>query len=392
MTPRSKLPLSADDVVRVLLVDDDEDDYHLTRAALSDIPHRRFRVDWEQDYTAALERICQEEHDVYLIDYRLGLRTGIELLQAVHQRGCDGPTILLTGQGQYEVDEAAYAAGADDYLEKSRLDSVVLERMIRYAIQQHAHEATLEATVAARTAELEAANVSLRDADRRKNEFLATLAHELRNPLTPIRNALRIQTLMADQPAAVQSARLVIERQVGQMVHLIDDLVDASRFSRGKLQLKHERLDLKAVFEMALETSRPVFDNAGVTLTTEIPAEDLPILGDRVRLVQLFANILNNAAKYTPAGGRATLSVRRDESTITITFVDTGVGIPSEQLNNVFLLFTQIDRTLNRSENGLGIGLALVKGIVELHDGTVRVTSPGLNRGSTFTVTLPVAA
>lgn len=382
-------PARTERAVRVLLVDDDEDDFRLTRAALSEIPNRRFAVDWEPDFDAAYARICRDEHDVYLIDYHLGARTGLQLIESLKRRKGSGPTILLTGQGEVQIDEAAQAAGAADYLEKSRLDSTLLERMIRYAMRQHAQETELERSVAKRTAELEAAIAALRDADRRKDEFLATLAHELRNPLAPIRNAIEIQKHVAHDPEGVERTRAMIERQVGQMVRLIDDLLDASRLSRGKLLLDRERIDLREPLTMAVETSRPAFEKAGVHLELHVPDRAIPFLGDRVRLVQIFANVLNNAAKYTPAGGRATLTVECDPAEYRVRIADTGAGIPADQLENVFALFTQIDRTLNRSENGLGIGLALVKRLVELHGGTAAIESPGLNRGCTLTVTLP---
>ena len=382
-------PARPDRAIRVLLVDDDADDFALTRATLADIPNRQFAVDWEPDFDAALEKICANEHDVYLIDYRLGARTGLELLDVLRARKCSGPTILLTGQGEIQIDEAAQAAGAADYLEKSRLDPTYLERMIRYAMRQHAQEAELERKVAERTAELEAANGALRDAARRKDEFLATLAHELRNPLAPIRNAIEIQKRVAHDPAAVEGTRAIIERQVAQMVRLIDDLLDASRLSRGKIQLDRERLDLREPLAMAVETGRPNFEKTGVQLEWRVPDRELPVDGDRVRLVQIFANVLNNAAKYTPEGGRAVLSVECDPAEYRVRVADSGAGIPEDQLENVFALFTQIDRTLNRSENGLGIGLALVKRLVELHGGTVAIASPGLNRGCTLTVALP---
>ncbi len=382
-------PTPVDRPVRVLLVDDDEDDYRLTRAALSEIPNRRFEVYWERDYDAAYARICKDEHDVYLIDYHLGARTGLELIESLKRRKGSGPTILLTGQGEVEIDEAAQAAGAADYLEKGRLDSTILERMIRYAMWQHAQEAELESSVARRTAELEAAIGALRDADRRKDEFLATLAHELRNPLAPIRNAIEIQKQVAHDPEGVERTRAMIERQVAQMVRLIDDLLDASRLSRGKLLLDSERLDLREPLAMAVETSRPNFEKAGVRFEWRVPDRELPVDGDRVRLVQIFANVLNNAAKYTPSGGRATLAVECKPTEYRVSVSDTGAGIPRDQLVNVFALFTQIDRTLNRSENGLGIGLALVKRLVELHGGAATIESPGLNRGCTLTVSLP---
>ncbi len=377
-------------IVRVMLVDDDEDDYRLTQVLLDEISNVEFQLDWEHDFDAALESICKCEHDIYLIDYRLGERSGLDLMQALKERNCHQPVILLTGQGELEIDRAAELAGAADYLEKCRLDPVVLERMIRYAMRQHSQEKELARKVAERTAALEAANKELQEADERKDIFLATLAHELRNPLAPIRNALAIQKLVVDDPVATQQARGVIERQVVQLVRLIDDLLDASRLTRGKFRLELETINLAEPLDAAIESSRPGMDHARHEFVKEYPAEEMLIQGDRVRLAQLFTNLLNNAVKYTPPGGTIMLNAVKEGAHYVVTVTDTGSGIPMDFLPCVFDLFTQIDRTLNRSEGGLGIGLALVRRIVELHGGEVRGDSPGTNLGSTFTVRLPV--
>ena len=384
--------LSPDGPVRVLLVDDDEDDYVMTRDVAANIPGRPIRLDWVADYAAALAAMDRDEHHVYLIDYRLGERTGIDLLFEMRERGCDRPAILLTGQSEFEIDLEAAAAGAADYLEKGRLDEVVLERSIRYAIKQHAQEADLERKVRDRTAELAAANARLREADRRKDEFLATLAHELRNPLAPILNAVEILRMQPDNPEVLDTARGRIERQVAHLVRLIDDLLDASRITRDKLSLTLEAIDLREPLQMAIETSGPVVEAGGLTLDVQFPPEDvpLPVTGDRVRLAQLFTNLLNNAGKYTESDGRVVLRVETDGDEITTRVIDTGVGIPPEMLTSVFDLFSQVDRTLNRSQGGLGIGLALVRRLVDLHAGDITAFSEGTGRGSTFTVTLPV--
>ena len=381
------LKLRPDSKVRVLLVDDDEDDYVVTRDLVASIPGRPIALDWVSDYDAALAAAARNEHQVYLIDYRLGAHTGIELLFELRERGCDRPVILLTGQSEFEIDLEAAAAGAADYLEKGRLDEVVLERSIRYAIKQHAQEAELERKVRERTAELAESVAKLREADRRKDEFLATLAHELRNPLAPILNAVEILRM---QPQSVQAMGR-IERQVAQLVRLIDDLLDASRVTRDKLSLTREPIDLREPLLMAVETSAPVIATAGLTLDVQLPPDDVPltVCGDRVRLAQLFTNVLNNAAKYTESGGRITVAVEADGESITTRVTDTGLGIPAEMLVEVFSMFSQIDRTLNRAQGGLGIGLALARRVVELHDGTIAAGSPGPGHGSTFTVTLP---
>jgi signal transduction histidine kinase len=377
--------------VRVLLVDDDGDDYVLTRELFADIPGGRFHLDWVSTYDDAVKAIAECDHDAFLIDYRLGAQTGIELIAEAKRAGCGGPMILLTGQGQSRTDLEALHAGADDYLEKGRLTSRLLERSILYALRQREYEADLERKVKERTEALAKANDALRDTARRKDEFLATLAHELRNPLAPIRNALEIMRLAPDNPATVERSRAMLERQVAQMVRLIEDLLDVSRITTGKLRVQPEPMTLGEVVENALEMSRPVLDKAQVRFTQELPAETVPLRADRVRMAQVFSNLLNNAAKYTEPGGKVALTAARDGGFVRVEVQDTGVGIPADVLPQVFELFTQVDRTLNRSQGGLGIGLALVRRLVELHGGTIAVHSDGPGTGATFTVRLPVA-
>jgi signal transduction histidine kinase len=389
--------------VRVLLIDDDEEDFLLTRDLLSDLPDEGYRLEWVDSYEAGLVAVCAGEYDVYLLDYRLGAKTGLELLREARSDGCAAPVILLTGQGEYEIDRAAMEAGAADYLEKGRLDSTILERAIRYAVLQKRSEAELERKVRERTRELEQLNADLHkqiaerkraeeallEADRRKDEFLATLAHELRNPLSPIRNALEIMRLADGDPEAFNRSRAVMERQVGQMVRLIDDLLDVSRITRGKLQLVTETVDLKGVVETAVEISRPQIEKAGLKLSVSLPGNPLWVTGDRVRLAQVLSNLLNNAAKYTESGGSVFLAAGQSDARAEVRVRDTGIGIPSEMLPCVFELFTQVNRSLNRSQGGLGIGLALVRRLVEMHGGTVEVHSAGLGQGAEFVVRLP---
>src|SRR5438105_5093808 len=188
------------DEIRVLLVDDDQDDYVLTRDLLAEIAGSRFHLDWVQDYEQGLSSTCSDSYDIVLLDHKLGAKTGLDLLAEARRLRCEAPIILFTGLTDPDIDLAAMQQGAAQYLEKSRLDSTLLERSIRYAIQQRQTENELERRVKERTEALDRANAALREADRRKDEFLATLAHELRNPLAPIRNALEIMRISDDQP------------------------------------------------------------------------------------------------------------------------------------------------------------------------------------------------
>ena len=379
--------------IRVLLIDDDPDDHLLTEELFARLPGGRFRLDHAPTadaYAAGLAAINRCEHDVYLLDYRLGAQSGIDLIAEARAGGSPGPMILLTGKGQQEVALEALRHGAADYLEKAGLTHAQLERSIRYALQQHRYAAELERAVRERTAELNRANEALRDEDRRKNDFIAMLAHELRNPLAPIRNALEIMRLTADDPEAVARSRAMLERQVGQMVRLIDDLLDVSRITTGKLRVQLEPTALREVVEAAVEISRPALDRAGLRFHLSVPEKPVTIPADRVRLAQVFSNLLNNAAKFTPEGGRVEFAVAREGGEVVARVRDTGVGIPAEVLPRVFDLFTQLDRTMSRSQGGLGIGLALVRRLVELHGGSVAAHSDGPGKGAEFTVRLPV--
>jgi PAS domain S-box-containing protein len=231
---------------------------------------------------------------------------------------------------------------------------------------------------------------ALREADRRKDEFLATLAHELRNPLAPLRNGLQIMRLSHGEPGAVEKARTMMERQLSQMVHLVDDLLDLSRISRGKIELRKERVELARVVQQAVETSRPQIEANGHDLTISVPPGPVYVDADVTRLAQVFSNLLNNAAKYTDRGGRVRLAVRRRGGEVAVSVRDNGVGIPPHMLPRVFEMFTQVDRHLERSQGGLGIGLSIVKKLVEMHGGSVGVESDGPGTGSEFTVRLPV--
>ncbi|MEJ1962426.1 MAG: ATP-binding protein [Gammaproteobacteria bacterium] len=231
---------------------------------------------------------------------------------------------------------------------------------------------------------------ALRAADRRKDEFLATLAHELRNPLAPIRNAVEILRLTENDPAASASARQLLDRQLKQLVRLIDDLLDVSRITQGRLELRREKLDLSIALRMAMETSRPLIESRRHTLHVTAPPDAYFVDADATRLAQVFANLLNNSAKYSPVGSSITVQVSREGAQAVTTITDNGVGIPRAMLARVFEMFERVDREPGVAQDGLGIGLTLVRRLVELHGGTVTVQSEGLNRGSIFVVRLPL--
>jgi signal transduction histidine kinase len=230
----------------------------------------------------------------------------------------------------------------------------------------------------------------LRDADRRKDEFLATLAHELRNPLAPIRNAVEILRLTEADPAAAASARQLLERQLKQLVRLIDDLLDVSRITQGRLELRRETLDLALALRVAVETSRPLIESRRHTLHVSAPPEVFFIDADAARIAQVFANLLNNSAKYSPPGSSISARITREGDSASIAIADNGVGISPAMLGRVFEMFERAGEP-GGTQEGLGIGLTLVRRLVELHGGTVTAQSEGLNCGSTFIVKLPLA-
>ena len=230
----------------------------------------------------------------------------------------------------------------------------------------------------------------LEEQDRRKDEFLATLAHELRNPLAPIRTGLHFLRMGGTGEQATRTHEMM-ERQLRHLVRMVDDLLDISRITLGKVELKKERVDFRNVLGSALETTRPLIEASNHELAVRLPAGPLPLDADPTRLAQVLANLLNNAAKYTPSGGRIQLSAEVEGDTLIVRVCDTGIGIPAEMLSRVFDIFTQVGRSIDHSQGGLGIGLTLVRRLLDMHGGSVVAESAGINQGSTFTVKLPLA-
>jgi PAS domain S-box-containing protein len=296
--------------------------------------------------------------------------------------------VLETGEPHVEIERAV-----------ERLDRGVTEfyewRVDRIALTQGGHGVVwyfrdISAQVAVRHA-IEESREALREADRRKDEFLATLAHELRTPLAPIRNALHLLQLGGGTIDASEGILAMMERQVGHMVRLVDDLMEVSRITRGSIALRKEQVSLTTVVSSAVETSAPAIEAGRHHLVIDLPPEALIVEGDPVRLAQVFVNLLDNAAKYTPESGDITLSARREGAQAIVSVRDTGDGISAEALPRVFDLFMQAERTYDRAQGGLGIGLTLVRSLVHMHGGAVEARSDGPGRGSTFSVRLPLA-
>jgi len=330
---------------------------------------------------------------------------GFELAEIIrqHPRFQKTAIIFVSAVHLTDLDRLkGYASGAVDYVsvpvvpELLRAKVSVFAELYRKTRESERLNRELEQRVAERTAELEASNArqtelaeQLRHADRRKDEFLALLAHELRNPLAPVRNAVTIMRLKNSDDPELSWCRDVIERQANQLTRLVDDLLDVSRITRGKITLRLETLDLGTVIDAAVETSRPLIDAQKHELVVTLPKERIRIEGDLTRLTQVVANLLNNAAKYQNERGRIELTAVCDRGEAVISVTDHGVGIAPDMLPQVFELFSQGERAPDRAQGGLGIGLSLVKNLVEMHGGSVGVESAGLGKGSKFTVRLP---
>ena len=318
--------------------------------------------------------------DLVLTDVMMPRLDGFGLLRELRDdpRTRSVPVIMLSARAGEESRVEGMEAGADDYLVKPFSARELLAR-----VSAHLQMARMRRE----------AEETLRDADRRKDEFLATLAHELRNPLAPLRNGLQVLKLASGSDGEViEQSRNMMERQLGQMVRLIDDLLDVSRISRGAIELRKERVELAKVIRQAVETSLPLIEQASHELTVSVPPEPIYVDADVTRLAQVFANLLNNAAKYTEHGGHIGLTVEPRDGDVLVTVRDDGLGIPAPMLASVFEMFTQVDRSLEKSQGGLGIGLTLVKRLVELHGGgRGRPERAATAPGSEFVVRLPVA-
>ena len=313
------------------------------------------------------------------------------------------PVIILTTAGERSaerLERIAAAAGGITLLERP-LGSGTLLRSIEVALRSRRRQYQVRDLLAAQQARetalrdseerLRLAVAALRDADRRKDAFLATLSHELRNPLAPIRNAAEVLASPRLTPMQLRWTQSVIQRQAAHMASLLDDLLELTRITQGKLQLRKQACSIQSIVEAAVETARPLLEKKRHELRIRVPGDIPPFIADPVRLAQALSNLLTNAAKYTDAGGWIELSVRLDER-LTIAVQDNGIGIPPEQLASLFTMFSQIPSAIGRSEGGLGVGLALVKGLAELHGGTVEAQSDGAGKGSRFFITLPFEA
>ncbi|MDE1995478.1 MAG: response regulator [Rhizobiaceae bacterium] len=337
----------------------------------------------------ALELLLKHDVALALIDVQMPGLNGFELAELMrgNERTRRVPIIFVTaGSADSQRRFRGYEAGAVDFIQKPIEPDILRSKAdVFFELYRQRQQ------IAAQRDELEAQAEALKETDRRKDEFLATLAHELRNPLAPLRHGLDILRRNPNGEGAAD-IRDMMDRQLVHLVRLIDDLLDVSRVSQGKIELRKDKIKVEDVIRAAVEASRPLIDSAGHSLAIDIPSAPLWLDADHTRLAQVVANLLNNAAKYTPPGGRIGVSVRTDGNEGVIEVSDTGVGIPREMRSKVFQLFAQVDDHLDRAQGGLGIGLALVQQLVTLHGGTVDAESTGPGQGSLFSVRLPLAS
>jgi signal transduction histidine kinase len=379
----------------VLLVDDEARNLDVLEVILANPAYRLIRALTGDD---ALRALLKHDIAAIVLDVRMPDVSGMELAQMIkgNKRFSQIPIVFLTAHLLDEQDMiAGYGAGAVDYLTKPVSPVVLRHKIAAFADLFRKTRAlaelndTLETRVRERTAELERSEAALRAAARQKDEFLATLAHELRNPLAPLRMGLDL--LMRTGSGESNRTLTVMNRQLDHMVRLIDDLLDVARISGGKLELKKQRTNLATCVQTALDTCRPFVERRKQVVSTRLDAA-LFSLADPTRLVQIVGNLLHNASKFTREGGDLAVELELVDGRAMIRVIDSGVGIAPAQLGRVFEMFARVERPSSSGNDGLGIGLALARKLAEMHDGELTAASPGVGQGSVFTLSLPAAA
>lgn len=372
-------------LIRILLIEDDEDDYILTEGVLAEARPNGYALTWLTDYHAGLAAVRRMEHDICLLDYRLGAHTGLDFLREMQATEHDMPIIVLTGMADRAIDMEVMRAGASDYLVKSELEPIMLERALRYAWQQK--KTAGQRVKLAREAE---ARHAAEAANRAKDEFIAMISHELRTPLNAVIGWSKLLRSGRLPPAKIEQGLVAIENSSRTQSQLIEDLLDFSRILSGKFSLQIRPVEPATLIQSAIATVQPSAEAKNLELVTHLATEVKSLPADATRLVQTLVNLLNNAVKFTPAGGRITLEVADvSPDAVRFTVTDTGQGISSDFLPHVFERYRQAEETPQR-QKGLGLGLPIVHHIVGLHKGSVNAHSDGLGQGATFTITLPV--
>jgi signal transduction histidine kinase len=362
---------------RLLLVEDDPGYARLLREALAESGSDAQAVKSVGTLRDALLALRADAFDIILLDLGLPDADGDEALLQVAASAPRIPIVVLSSRNDLDVALESMRHGAQEYLVKGQSEHLLLPRAIRYAIERK----RLQDAAAGSQVEAERANAA-------KDEFLAMLGHELRNPLAPIVTALQLMKLK--NPEVAQRERSVIERQVGHLSRLVDDLLDVSRITQRKLQLKRRPVDLGDVVAKSIEMASPLFEGRSHKLDVDVTAEELMVDGDPERLAQVVANLLGNAAKYTEPRGNIKIRAAREGNEAVVRVCDDGIGIEKALQPRLFEMFVQGPRALDRAQGGLGLGLTLVKNLTEMHGGTAQVASEGPGRGSEFSIRLPM--
>jgi signal transduction histidine kinase len=348
----------------------------------------------------ALKKMLEHEFAVILMDVNMPTMDGLETAALIRNRRktAHTPIIFITAYADEMHTARGYSLGAVDYILTPIVPDVLRTKvkvfvdlyLMAAQIKDQAEQRIALAEEQAARLVAEETNRRLREADERKDEFLAMLSHELRNPMSAIRNAVEILKIGIADPEKARFARDVIDRQSSQLSRLVDDLLDVSRSTRGKIELRRDRFDLVQAVHAAIETNRSLIDARKQSLRLSLPKRPITFNGDFARSVQIVANLVHNAAKYTADGGELEIFAEQEASLAVIRVRDSGIGIPPDHLADIFTPFVQLPHGPQQSNGGLGVGLSLVKTLVELHGGTVEALSPGAGRGSEFVVRLPL--
>jgi len=369
--------------LEILVVDDLPDKRLAFEALLAPLGQRLTLVD---SGTEALRRVLAQKFDILVLDVNIPDMDGLELARLIreHKRYRDTPILFVSALDDPQRIERAYGLGAVDYIADPSVPGVVRSKLKVFIdlIQAQRQAAAAERQrIAAAAAE---------EANRRKDDFIATLSHELRNPLAPLRNVVHLLRKRFAEEPTIETACGVLERQVKRMTVLIDDLSDVARITQGKIRLERVPIDLREVLSTSVESTQPLVAQRRQTLSIEIGSEPLWIEGDAVRLAQVFSNVLTNASKYTPEQGAIWLEATSVARQAVVAVRDNGIGVEPEMLTRVFDLFVQSERSVVHRQGGLGIGLALVKELVQMHDGRVELASEGVGKGTVVRVRLPL--
>lgn len=363
----------------VLLIEDDEEDYILLQKVLAKVPHSRYTVRWEQRFESGLAHMLREDHDICLMDYRLGASSGIDLLKEARRRGYGLPIIVLTGAGEGDIDIQALQAGADDYITKEMLHGELLHRLIRYAIERRKAEQERERLVREQ--------IVRDEREARRNEFISMVVHELKTPVSSLKGYSQLLGRRCEGMGDIQGMHLAarMDLQVNRLTSLIDDLLDINRMEGGKLRLREssfafDELVEEVVADIQLTTEQQTIVREGQT--------DATIWGDRERIGQVLTNLLTNAIKYAPASERILVKLASDGQSVFACVQDFGPGIPKDLQTHVFEPFYRIEQP-DHTPPGLGLGLTIAAGLIERHQGKIWVESEG-GAGTSFCFTLPL--